>query len=159
MLEFKLLTLIIVANGAPVIACDIMKDRLALPIDLGFAFFDGRPILGSAKTWRGLLASLAATSLSAQLLGLYWTVGFEVAAGAMAGDMLSSFLKRRLNIEPSGRAIVLDQIPESLFPLLLVKEKLGLEWGTIVQLVAVFFLLELSLSPMLYRLGLRKRPY
>ncbi|MFN3920414.1 MAG: CDP-archaeol synthase [Methylohalobius sp.] len=159
MLEFKLLTLIIVANGAPVIAYDLMKDRLALPIDLGFAFFDGRPILGSAKTWRGILASLAATSLSAQLLGLYWTVGFEVATGAMTGDMLSSFLKRRLNIEPSGRAIVLDQIPESLFPLLLVREKLGLEWGTIVQLVAVFFLLELSLSPMLYRLGLRKRPY
>lgn len=159
MLEFKLLMLIIVANGAPVIAYDLMKDRLAWPIDLGFAFFDGRPILGSAKTWRGMVASLAATSLSAQLLGLCWTVGFEVAAGAMAGDMFSSFLKRRLNIEASNRTTGLDQIPESLLPLLLVKERFGLDGYTIAQLAAVFFLLEVTLSPLLYQLGIRKRPY
>ncbi|GAB6067366.1 CDP-2,3-bis-(O-geranylgeranyl)-sn-glycerol synthase [Methylothermus subterraneus] len=159
MLEFKLQVLLLVANSAPVLAFDLMKDRLAWPVDLGLSFCDGRPLLGPAKTWRGLLAALMAACLAALLLGLSCTVGLTIGAGAMAGDMLSSFFKRRLNIETSGRAMGLDQIPESLLPLLLVKERFDLDWHAIALLVAVFFLLEVSLSPLLYRLGLRKRPY
>ncbi|MCX8048850.1 MAG: CDP-archaeol synthase [Methylohalobius sp.] len=159
MLEFKLLTLVILANGAPVLAYDVMKGWLAWPVDLGLRFVDRRPLFGPAKTWRGIFASLVVTSLGAHLLGFSWTIGLQIAAVAMAGDLLASFIKRRLNIESSGRALGLDQVPESLLPLLLIKHDLGLSWSTIGQLVAAFFLLEVTLSPMLYHLGLRKRPY
>src|SRR6478736_778738 len=37
---------------------------------------------------------------------------------AMAGDLFSSFVKRRLHLASSSMAIGLDHIPESLFPLL-----------------------------------------
>ncbi len=159
MLEFKLLVLLVIANGAPVIAWDLFKDHGTWPVDFGIKLADGRPVVGPSKTWRGLLASLAATPCTALLLGLPWVVGLTMALAAMLGDLLSSFIKRRLHIEPSGRAWGLDQIPESLLPLLLVKERFSLDWDAIGQLVAVFFFLEVTLSPLLYQLGIRKRPY
>lgn len=158
-LEFKLLCLLLVANGAPVIAWDLFGERFAWPVDLGRRWRDGRPLFGPSKTWRGLLAALLATPAAALMLGLSWQTGLMVALGAMAGDLLSSFLKRRLDIESSGKARGLDQIPESLLPLWWVKERCGLHWEDVFLLVAVFFVLEVSISPLLYRLGLRKRPY
>jgi CDP-diglyceride synthetase len=159
MTEFKLLILLLVANGAPVLAWDLLQDRFALPVDLGLNFIDGRPLLGPSKTWRGVFASLAATSLCALALGFSWQVGVTVGGGAMAGDVFASFIKRRLGVDPSERALGLDQIPESLFPLALVKAKCHLDLGAILQLIFLFSFLELTLSPVLYRLGLRKRPY
>ncbi len=159
MLEFKLLVLLVIANGAPVIAWDLFKDHGNWPVDFGIRLADGRPVFGPSKTWRGLLASLTATTCSALLICLPWVVGLTVALAAMIGDLLSSFIKRRLNIEPSGRAWGLDQIPESLLPLLLVKERFSLDWYAIGQLAAVFCFLEVTLSPLLYQLGIRKRPY
>lgn len=159
MLEFKLLILLLLANGAPVIAWSLFKDHGNLPVDFGIRLVDGQPVFGPSKTWRGLFASLIATACSAPLLALPWETGLRVAAAAMLGDLLASFLKRRLKIAPSGKAWGLDQIPESLFPLLLVKERFHLDGYTIAQLVAAFFLLEVLLSPWLYQLGIRKRPY
>ncbi len=159
MAEFKLLILLLVANGAPVIVWDFLKDRFALPVDFGLTFTDGRPLFGPSKTWRGIFASLAATSLGALALGLSWKIGFTVSLGAMAGDVFASFIKRRLGVAPSDRAAGLDQVPESLFPLMLVRAKFNLDLSAIVELVVIFSLLEVTLSPMLYRLGLRKRSY
>ncbi|HEB77965.1 MAG TPA: CDP-archaeol synthase [Methylothermaceae bacterium] len=159
MLNFKLLLLVVVANGAPVLAWDLLRDRYARPVDAGRRFYDGRPWLGASKTWRGLIASLAMTTATAPLLGLPWHTGLMIALAAMAGDLLSSFSKRRLGIETSARAMGLDQIPESLLPLLVVKDRYGLRWEDIVLLVALFFILEVTISPLLYHLGIRKRPY
>jgi CDP-2,3-bis-(O-geranylgeranyl)-sn-glycerol synthase len=77
----------------------------------------------------------------------------------MAGDLFSSFIKRRLGRAPSSRAIGLDQIPESLFPLFGALFFLPL---TIIDVAAVVFLFaagELLLSPILHKLNLRDRPY
>jgi hypothetical protein len=52
------------------------------------------------------------------ILRLGWTIGVVVGSMAMLGDLFSSFVKRRLNLPPSSRATFLDQVPESLFPLL-----------------------------------------
>jgi CDP-archaeol synthase len=49
-----------------------------------------------------------------------------VAATAMAGDLLSSFVKRRFGLAPSSKATGLDQIPEALFPLLACRSALSL---------------------------------
>ena len=159
MLQFKILVLIVVANGAPVLAWDLFQDRYARPIDGGRRFGDGRPWLGPSKTWRGLVASLVMTTAAAPLLGLPWSIGWIVSVTAMAGDLISSFLKRRLGIRASGRAPVLDQILESLLPLLALRERYHLSGDTIALLVALFFLLEVTISPLLYELGIRKRPY
>ena len=45
-------------------------------------------------------------------------VGILTTTCAMAGDLFSSFVKRRLHLASSSMAIGLDHIPEFLFPLL-----------------------------------------
>ena len=77
----------------------------------------------------------------------------------MAGDLLSSFIKRRLNRPPSSRATGLDHIPESLLPLLACQHALMLTVADIGIVVGAFFAGAVVLSRLLYRLGLRDEPY
>ena len=77
----------------------------------------------------------------------------------MIGDLLSSFVKRRLDIAPSGMALGLDQIPEVVIPLLLVQRQVGLGPADIITVTLWFIVIELLLSRVLFRLHIRKRPY
>ena len=159
MLDFKILLLLCVANGAPILLENLLGKRYAGPVDGGLLLSDGRPLLGASKTWRGLAGSLVLTPVSALLLGSSFSVGLLFGAGAMFGDLLSSFVKRRLGIPASGMALGLDQIPESLFPLLLLTKEWDLLAEDILGLVATFLILELILSRILFQLHLRKQPY
>ncbi|HEB99608.1 MAG TPA: CDP-archaeol synthase [Thiotrichales bacterium] len=154
-----LLILLIAANGAPIAARQLLGGCDGRPIDGGHPFADGRPWLGPSKTWRGLLSGLAAPLLLTPLAGLDWGTGLLIGGGAMAGDLLASFLKRRLGIAPSGMAPGLDQVPESLLPLWLARERLGLDWLDLVVLTLLFVVLELALSRLAYRLHIRKHPW
>lgn len=155
----QLLLLLTVANGTPVIAKRILGDRLAAPVDWGLRFTDGRPVFGPSKTLRGLVLSVAATLACAPLLGLEWKVGAVIGAGAMSGDLLASFLKRRLDLPPSSQALGLDQVPESLLPLLACRLLLPLSILDIVAATTIFFVGELMLSRILFRLHIRDRPF
>ncbi len=155
----ELLILLAVANGSPVIAKRILGSRFARPLDGNVVFFDGRPLLGPSKTIRGIVVSLLATALAAPLLGLDFKIGLLVAAGAMAGDLLSSFVKRRLGLASSARATGLDQIPEALVPLLACRSALSLTAIDIAAGCALFFIGEVLLSRLLFRLRVRDRPY
>lgn len=92
-------------------------------------------------------------------MGLPAELGALAAAAAMSGDLLSSFIKRRLNIAASGQALGLDQIPESLLPLLLLRDELNLADRDIFIIVVDFLVLELLLSRLLFWLHIRERPY
>lgn len=155
----RVLLLLTAANAAPVLARDLLRNRLAIPIDGGTTFADGRPILGSSKTFRGIVASVGATTICTLLLGMGWDVGLRVGIAAMAGDLASSFVKRRLNVPPGGRATGLDQLPESLLPLLACWRALSLSFLDAIIICAVFMLGEMAISPLLYRWRLRERPY
>src|ERR1700745_1342490 len=98
------LILLLLANGSPVIAKRIFGDNYAAPVDANARFFDGRPLVGPAKTIRGIVMSVLVTALGAMLLGLQFWLGLLVASTAMAGDLFSSFLKRRLHLEASSKA-------------------------------------------------------
>src|SRR5512137_1303973 len=125
-LGLRLLLLLGVANSAPIAARRLLGDRWAAPLDGGLNFIDGRPLLGPGKTIRGVAAAVVATALAAWALGLSPPVGALLGAVSMAGDALASFVKRRLGVAPSGRATGLDQVPESLLPLLAVQGMLDL---------------------------------
>ena len=156
---FQLLILLAVANGAPVVAKKIFGDSLAYPIDGGVKFFDGHPLFGSSKTLRGVLVAIFATSLCAPLSGQEFKIGLIVGVTAMAGDLFSSFLKRRLGFAPSSRATGLDQIPESLFPLIACGQLLSLTAIDIAAGTAIFLTGEVVLSRWLFKFHLRDRPY
>ena len=151
--------LLTIANGAPVVAKKLLGTRLALPLDAGALFFDGRPWLGPSKTVRGVVASVVTTAVVAPLLGLSLSTGGLVAAMAMIGDLFSSFVKRRLKFPSSSQAIGLDQVPESLLPLLACRETLSLTYPDVAIVVGIFIVGELILSRLLYDLHVRDEPY
>lgn len=157
--ELNLLVLLIIANGAPILARKFLKERWGLPLDAGIPFVDGQPLLGQSKTVRGVLCAVVLTGAAAPLLDLSVGLGCLLAALSMLGDLLSSFIKRRLKMRPSSMALGLDQVPESLLPLLVLKEPLGLGWPGILQTIVLFFALELVLSRLLFWLRVRKTPY
>ena len=155
----QLLIVIAAANGAPVVAKKIFGDRFAKPLDGGAKFTDGRPVFGPSKTSRGLVAAVFAAAVAAPLVGLSPAVGVVAGAGAMTGDLISSFIKRRMGKASSSRATGLDQIPESLLPIFLCAFLVGLSIVDIVLGTILFMLGEMILSPLLFRLGIRSRPY
>jgi hypothetical protein len=77
----------------------------------------------------------------------------------MAGDLFSSFLKRRLNLPPSSKATGLDQLPESLIPLLACRAVVDVSAIDIVVAASVFFVGEVVFARLFYALKLRDRPY
>ncbi|QSA96046.1 CDP-archaeol synthase [Methylococcus sp. EFPC2] len=159
MLYARILLLLFIANGIPILIARLLGTRGDHALDGGKTWRDGRPIFGPSKTWRGVLGSLLFTPLLAPWLGFSPWTGLLVAGATMAGDLFSSFCKRRLGIASSGMALGLDQIPEALFPLLLFRGEWGLAAGDIVELVGAFLIWELVLSRLLYWLHIRKQPY
>ena len=158
-LLLQLLMLLVVANGAAVAAKKLLRAKFARPLDGGALFVDGRPVLGPTKTIRGIVASVVATSICARLMGFGWEIGALIAAFAMAGDLLSSFVKRRLHLASSSMAMGLDHIPESLFPLLASRLLLPVSVADVVVGVTMFVVGGLVLSPILFRLNLRDEPH
>lgn len=62
---------------------------------------------------------------------------------ALLGDSLTSFIKRRLGLASGGHAPGLDQVLESLLPLLIVQQRLDLTLSGILSLVLSFIILDL----------------
>jgi hypothetical protein len=154
-----LLFLLLVANGTPLMAQKVLGKHLSYPVDGDHGFVDGRPVFGPRKTLRGVVCSIVVTTASAPVVGLGWKIGLMVGGLAMVGDLFSSFLKRRLRRLPSSPIVGIDQIPESLFPLLACMGPLSLSIGDVAIGVAIFFIGELALSRVLYAFDLRDRPY
>lgn len=151
--------LLVLANAAPVVASRLLGARLAWPLDGGVHLADGQPLFGASKTLRGLLVAVVAATLGAVVMGLSWYVGALAGFTSMCGDLFSSFIKRRMKLAPSTRATVLDQVPESLLPLLACQPLLGLTALEILAVVLLFLVGDIVFSPLFYRLRIRKRPY
>jgi CDP-archaeol synthase len=158
-LILKLVILLTVANGTPVIASKFFGNYFNQPLDCDVAFVDGRPVFGYSKTMRGIILSLVAAIATAPALGFEWTSGLIIASVAMSGDLLSSFLKRRLDLPPSSRATGLDQIPECLLPTIAIRSTLGLDAFDVVSVVIIFFLGQVILSRLFFKWNIRNRPY
>ena len=151
MLEIQLFILIGVANGTPIIARIIAGPRLKFPVDCNKAFVDKRPLFGTSKTILGLTSSLLVTTLCAYGFGFSLLFGALIACCAMIGDLLSSFIKRRLNFPPSTSIPGLDQIPEALLPMLLAKQTLELNWISIFIVITAFMVFNLIISHFIYK--------
>jgi len=160
LLLLKIILLVLCANGAPILARRLFPATvLSRAIDNGMVLSDQSPLLGASKTWRGIIASLFLTSLLALLMGLTLLDGFLIAVFAMSGDLISSFIKRRLGYPVSSKVTVLDQVPESLLPWIYVTVTYQLPLYYPVLGIIAFFILELLLSKILYKWGVRKHPY
>lgn len=138
-------------------------------MDFGRNWPDGRRILGPSKTWSGFLfGTLVAVPIvllqawlilhappdlklvppyAASVLAAI-PVAFLLTGGAMTGDALGSFIKRRLGYGSGARVLGLDQLPFVLLPI-----GVGLLAYPSV-FVPCFFSLEALLWVLLLTLGL-----
>ena len=130
----KIVVFLLWVNFLPPLANLIWRDRFANPVDGGLLWFDKRPIFGPNKTIRGIIVSILGGSAVFPLLGLAWWLASSATLLAMAGDLLSSFIKRRFNLSSGKTVIVLDQIFESLFPSLFLSFFMSL---TVAQLISI----------------------
>jgi CDP-2,3-bis-(O-geranylgeranyl)-sn-glycerol synthase len=156
---FKGLLLLIAANGSPVLIRKVLGTRPLKPIDNGYNLSDGYRLFGNTKTWPGLLSALFFTTVIAFIFGINLLTGFFFAMLTMTGDILTSFIKRRLGKQDSSRARGLDTLPESLLPLWLLSDALGLNLIDIAITAGLFFLCEEFISPILYKIHIRNQPY
>ncbi|HBH36657.1 MAG TPA: CDP-archaeol synthase [Gammaproteobacteria bacterium] len=156
LIMFDALILLLFANGVPVVAGKFLRDRGDWPLDFHFIAIDGKPLLGKSKTIRGILLAVLITTLVAEHLGPGWQLGMAIGSLSMAGDLLSSFIKRRLGMPSSSQAPGLDQIPEALLPLAVCITPLGLQWHEVLILVGVFWVLEVVLSRVFLLLHINK---
>jgi len=117
------------ANMAPTFAkkAGILK-FFAKPVDFGKEF-NGQPLFGFHKTWRGIISGVILGILITYSQRLLWEfpffrkisffdyqeinvffLGFLLSFGALFGDLISSFFKRRQGITPGKSWMPFDQI-------------------------------------------------
>lgn len=108
-----------------------------LPVDLGRSW-KGTRLLGDGKTWRGLIGGICA-GISLGIVQLYIAFPFDrlnffgfgefptnlaivtvLAVGSLSGDLIGSFIKRRLGLGRGDKALLLDQYNFLLGSMLLV---------------------------------------
>jgi len=155
----KLLVMLLATNGAPVLVARVFQSHGAQPLDLDRQLHDGRPIFGSSKTWRGLAAALVTSSVLSMLFGYDTWFGLLFGVLVMTGDLISSFIKRRMGLAPSDQCMGLDQLPEAFIPSVYAVSVMGADWWWAVLLALAFTLLEILISRPLFWLNIRKRPY
>ena len=142
----QLVLLLVISNATPVIVSLLAGRHWNQPLDGNRLFRDQRPLLGPSKTIRGVLGAVLVTALLAPLFSLTALQGAGFALLAMAGDLCSSFIKRRLGIASSRSAPFLDQLPETVLPLWVMQPALGADTYEMVAAVALFIVLDLLLS-------------
>ena len=102
-----------IANATPV----VLGGGGSLDGDRNWA--DGKPILGDHKTIRGTLSGLAAGFIIG-LLQRNPVRGALLSVGAIGGDLIVSFFKRRFDLKPGALLPIADQMGFIVFAVILV---------------------------------------
>ncbi|MDO8660460.1 MAG: CDP-archaeol synthase [Candidatus Woesearchaeota archaeon] len=118
-----------VANMMPVLMKKV--PLFDIPVDNN-ALLCGKPVFGQNKTWRGLvfgvlagvvvgfLQSLFGFSIIHNFVQFWFPISVLLSAGALFGDLVKSFLKRRMGISPGNSWLVFDQLDYVIGALLFV---------------------------------------
>jgi CDP-2,3-bis-(O-geranylgeranyl)-sn-glycerol synthase len=145
------------ANAVPVIAGG------GLPLDLGKNFFDGKPIFGKNKTFRGFFFGLAigvAVGLVESIFFSYPLL-FSVLSplGALMGDLAGAFLKRRLDIAPGGLLPIIDQIDFAVGAILFSLPLAVMYWQLAIAVIVLTAPIHLLTNFLAYKLKLKNNPW
>jgi len=146
------------------------------PIDGGRTLRDGKPLFGPHKTVRGFLAGLIAGTVLSLLLHTAFRydllLGFTLSLGALTGDLLHSFVKRRIGIPAGSPLPVADQldfvlgallfsvfIPHSQPPLYLLPTQPPSFFTVAIIVVIITPPIHLLSNFFAYLLGVKKTPW
>jgi CDP-2,3-bis-(O-geranylgeranyl)-sn-glycerol synthase len=144
------------ANSSPVVFGKIFKGRW--PIDFGKRLKDGEPVFGPGKTWPGFFGGLAIGTVIGILQGNF-LVGLLLSFGALTGDLVKSFFKRRMRIQRGKSWPLIDQWDFLIGALLLVSLVGRPSLETIIILLVLTPLIHLGANTIAYLLKLKKEWY
>ncbi|MFH1510196.1 MAG: CDP-archaeol synthase [Candidatus Woesearchaeota archaeon] len=157
-----------IANMAPVFFRKVPV--LNYPVDFNKAL-GGKPILGKNKTFRGFVFGTMFAVLTCFVQYLvnseyltpsgvdysYWLLlGFLLGFGALFGDAVKSFFKRRVGIPPGKPFIPFDQLDYSLGALLFVSMVYLPIWQLSLAAVVSSFFLHIIAVKFAFCSGIRK---
>lgn len=152
------------------------------PMDFGKNAWDGRRLIGDGCTWRGLFGGGLLGMIVGGILGLlsdygiltfYFNIsssqitlvsgsiaqgllmGLLLGFGALIGDAIGSFIKRRLNFERGKPVPLLDQLDFVVFALLFVSLVLNLTWEMIVLIMFISVFLHLGANIFAYLINIK----
>lgn len=151
-----------VANGAPVIVAKLVPRKH--PIDFGLNFIDGRRLFGDSKSIEGFIFGFGAGLAAGYLLSLKGMLSVEegvaLSFGTMLGDLVGSFIKRRLGLEAGAPAPLLDQLSFLITALALYGLLFGFpESHIIFILLLITPPLHLATNVIAYKLKLKNKPW
>ena len=136
------------------------------PIDFGRVFLDGRRLLGDGKTIEGFALgvlysmSVSLTEACASGLPSIAFYGLVAGIGALLGDMLGSFIKRRLGFERGEHVPLLDQL-DFLLGAYILTSVAGYVPPPLYALTfaALVYLLHRATNIAAYKLGIKHVPW
>ena len=146
-------------------------------IDGGRKMADGNRVFGDGKTVRGFFAGVLAGVAVGALEGLllaggslgiypggaitYALAGLLLGLGAMAGDLLGSFIKRRQGIARGKQSVILDQLMFLAVALILAYPIAApvLSPSAIVFLFVLTYFVHAGANVVANRVGLKKVPW
>lgn len=163
------------ANMVPVLCARL--SFLGKPID-GGRLYRGQPLFGSHKTWRGFIAGILfaiftvfVQSLAAER-GMFSNVaiidytriswlllGVLMGLGALGGDLLKSFFKRRLARASGASWVPFDQLDFVLGGLALTSLYVWPGWPIALFLIIATPLLHYLMNRLAFFCGLKQVPW
>ena len=161
------------ANMAPVIVKRV--SFLAYPIDFNKEL-KNKPILGKNKTFRGLffgvlfaiiISYLHFVGYKTELLrGISffsydnWLMfGFLMGTGALTGDLIKRFFKRRAGISPGGKFIPFDQSDFVIGALIFILPVFALTWEIFLTSLVLSFVLHILVNHAAFYLKIRNEKW
>ncbi len=145
------------ANAAPVVFGG------GKPLDLGKPFVNGRPIFGSNKTFKGFFSGLAVGAAISCIGGVLFRydvlLGVTISLGALLGDLIGSFVKRRLGMAPGSPLPIVDQLDFVAGALLLSLAISPPSLIVALTIVAITPPIHLLTNWIAYALGLKEKPW
>ena len=165
------------ANTSPVFANKLpLLKRWKTPIDFGLNWH-GKRLLGDNKRWRGLIFGSFIGGVTGGLVHLLQPeviqqirvvsfvplldmifLGMALGFGALAGDAVESFFKRRTGVKPGHSWFPFDQLDFIAGGLAFSMLLADLSSGLILRVIIIYFGLHLVTSCFGYLLGLKDKP-
>jgi CDP-2,3-bis-(O-geranylgeranyl)-sn-glycerol synthase len=102
-----------IANATPVLLGG------GSPIDGGRTWVDDQPLFGDHKTVRGTFSGII-VGIAVGILQMQPLRGVLLSVGAIGGDIVISFIKRRIKLKPGAMFPIADQMGFIVFAVLLV---------------------------------------
>ena len=161
-----------IANMAPILTKRWrFLDVLKFPVDRG-RIWKGKPVFGKNKTWRGIVAGAVFGTFVGLLQFLFqdsvgWlqlfpyslldalSIGFLLGLGALLGDLVESFFKRRIGKKSGSPWIPFDQIDLVVGGLVLVSMYHVVPWQIWLSLLIVMPLIHFLFNLLGYGMGLK----